>query len=102
MKSNGSPSMPIKGKTIEATFCWDVITFQNTRLSYTCVHNSLCICKGSPVSKKHKVKQDPLNEQLHFGSLIPFKNHEDGMKAFLYTMLVHFQATLHPSILLKH
>ena len=28
-----------------------------------------------------------MSEELHFGLLIPFKNHEDGLKAFAYIVV---------------
>ena len=27
------------------------------------------------------------SEELHFGTLVPFKNHEDGLKAFSYNVI---------------
>ena len=34
---------------------------------------------GSPVAKKLKVELEAEKEELHFGTLVPFKNHEDGL-----------------------
>ena len=41
---------------------------------------------GSPVATKHQAKGAEKPE-LHFGTLLPFKNHEDGLKAFSYAVM---------------
>ena len=47
----------------------------------------LCVCVplGSPVATKRQVKGADKPE-LHFGTLLPFKNHENGLKAFSYAV----------------
>ena len=40
---------------------------------------------GSPAAKKWKAKEDKAAE-LHFGLILPLKNHEDGLKAFSYAV----------------
>ena len=48
-------------------------------LTVLCVN----IGTGSPAAKKQKSLEDEAPE-LHFGSLLPFKNHEDRLKTFSY------------------
>ena len=43
---------------------------------------------GSPVAKKLKAEfeLEAEKEELHFGTLVPFKNHEDGLQAFSHNV----------------
>ena len=41
---------------------------------------------GSPVAKKLKTELEAEKEELHFGTLVPFKNHEDGLQAFSHNV----------------
>ena len=47
----------------------------------------LCVCVpvGSPAAIKRQAKGADKPE-LHFGTLLPFKNHENGLKAFSYAV----------------
>ena len=47
----------------------------------------LCVCVplGSPIATKRQAKGADKPE-LHFRTLLPFKNHEDGLKAFSYAV----------------
>ena len=56
-------------------------------LETTCTLTVLCvnIGIGSPAVKKRKSLEDKAPE-IHFGSLLLFKNHEDGLKAFSYAV----------------
>ena len=55
---------------------------QYAPLGQICHHSIKLIETGSPVSKKLKAECEAASEELHFGLLVPFKNHEDGLKAF--------------------
>ena len=46
---------------------------------------SVCVPLGSPTATKRQAKGADKSE-LHFGTLLPFKNHEDGLKAFSYAV----------------
>ena len=59
----------------------------------------LRICTGSPAAKKEKANQDD-GKELHFDSLIPFKNHEEGLKVLLMLSQLTL-VSLHPSTLQK-
>ena len=58
----------------------------------TCPNNKyiLCVCipLGSPAATKRQAKGADKPE-LHFGTLLPFKNHEDGLKAFSYAVTTY-------------
>ena len=41
---------------------------------------------GSPVAKKLKAELEAEKEELHFGTLVSFKNHEDGLQAFSHNV----------------
>ena len=41
---------------------------------------------GSPVAKKLKAELAAEKEELHFGTLVPFKNHKDGLQAFSHNV----------------
>ena len=47
----------------------------------------LCVCVplGSPIATKRQVKGADKPE-LHFGTLLAFKNHEDSLKVFSYAV----------------
>ena len=63
----------------------------------------LCVCVplGSPiliVTKRQAKGAD--KPELHFGTLLPFKNHEDGLKAFSYAV-TNYMSEPAQNILLK-
>jgi len=57
-------------------------------LGYICRHSIKLIETGSPVAKKLKAEREEASEELHFGLLVPLKNHEDGLKAFSYNIVI--------------
>ena len=63
-------------------------------MGYICHHSIKLIETGSPVAKKLKAEREAASEELHFGSLVPFKNYEDGLKAFSYNIVTF---TTHPA-----
>ena len=44
------------------------------------------ILPGSPAAKKRKMDKEGDEDELHFGTLIPFKNHDEGLKSFSYNV----------------
>ena len=56
-------------------------------MNYACVHSIYLNCTGSLVIKKLKGECEKANEELHFGTLVPFKNHADGFKVFPYNVI---------------